>query len=162
MFEELFFSPSLSAGAGTEPVLKNIYIVVGLFLHYSFWKLRKSKMYLKLMQGSGLWRLSPDWFILLFAFFSRLVWSYLMSGHRWSGTRCLPASMCLGFEISSGCHLFNFYISSHHFDAYLVTMDVIFSSLMSHCPKANVQTHPASPNPPFAFIWIVPAKFEEV
>lgn len=57
MFEELFFSPSLSAGAGTEPVLKNIYIVVGLFLPYSFWKLRKSKMYLKLMQGGGLWKI---------------------------------------------------------------------------------------------------------
>jgi len=32
-------------------------VVVGLFLPHSFLKLLKSKLYLKIMQGSGLWKI---------------------------------------------------------------------------------------------------------
>lgn len=41
---------------------------------------------------------------------------------------------------------------SYQFDAYLVMMHVIFSSLISQCPKANIRPHPTSPDPPFPFI----------
>lgn len=64
----------------------------------------KSKMYLQIMQGSGLWKIVVS--RLVYSSFCFLYKVYLMlfadavSGQRGSGTRCLPASVCLGFEMS--------------------------------------------------------------
>lgn len=80
---------------------------MGLFHPHSFLKLLKSKMYLKIMQGSGLWKIVSRLVSSSFCFLFKvclILFGDAVSGHRGSSTRCLPASMWLGFEIFSGCY----------------------------------------------------------
>lgn len=81
---------------------------MGLFHPHSFLKLLESKMYLKIMQGSGLWKIVSRLVSSSFSFIFKvclILFDDDVSGLRGSGTRCLPASMWLGFEIFSGCHI---------------------------------------------------------
>lgn len=122
---------------------------MGLFLPHSFLKLLKSKMYLKIMQGSGLWkivvsRLVYSSFCFLFKV-CLILFADAVSGHRWSGTRCLPASVCLGFEIFSGCHTWIHQIFGFIFIRLITDGNDacdIFYFFHTPLPKPSVQPHP--------------------
>lgn len=77
---------------------------MGLFLPHSFLTLLKSKMCLQIMQGSGLWKIVVSRLVYSsFCFLYKvglMLFADAVSGHRGSGTRCLPASVCLGFGMS--------------------------------------------------------------